>query len=237
MPIAPDDPRLTAFALGELDESERPEVEALIADDPEAVHTVAEILATARLLTDQLRAETTITPGLAPEQRQAIETRLETPPNQRHPAPEQAVALAGAEFAVAASLLGLAATLIGPSLQSRFRPSAPMAVALNAPQDAQSSPKAEFRSVILPAPIAPAPAMPPTPEAAMDFAEAAPVAALSPEGLGDEPTVRSFTPQGRRLASSRQAPSRSAGGLGRPVGQSGRVDGGIASNHVHPTLA
>ena len=75
MPIAPDDPRLTAYALGELDESERPEVESLIADDPEAVRLVAEILATARLLTDHLHAETT--PGLAPEHRQAIETRTD----------------------------------------------------------------------------------------------------------------------------------------------------------------
>ncbi len=111
MPIAPDDPRLTAYALGELDESERPEVEALIADDPEAVRLVAEILATARLLTDHLRAETT-RPGLAPEQRQAIENRLE-------PARVARARRRWPKFAIAAALLGLAATLILPSFQNR----------------------------------------------------------------------------------------------------------------------
>jgi Ca-activated chloride channel family protein len=110
MPITPDDPRLTAYALGELDESERTELEALIADDPEAVHHVAEILATARLLTEQLRAETT--PGLAPEQRLAIENRLETPPVAKHRRRRWA------EFAVAAGLLGLAVTLLLPLKQA-----------------------------------------------------------------------------------------------------------------------
>ena len=41
MPIAPDDHRLTAYALGELDESDRPEVEELIAGDPEARALIA----------------------------------------------------------------------------------------------------------------------------------------------------------------------------------------------------
>ena len=108
----PDDPRLTAYALGELDEADRLEVEALIANDPEAVRQLADILATARLLTDQLRDETST--GLDPEQRRAIEERLESPmvakPRRRR----------WIRYALAASIVGLAATLI----LTTFRPQA-----------------------------------------------------------------------------------------------------------------
>src|SRR5262245_10298276 len=71
MPFDPDDPRLTAFALGELDESEKAAVEAEIADSDEARRFVADIRATADLLTEQLRKEPS--PGLAPEQRLVID--------------------------------------------------------------------------------------------------------------------------------------------------------------------
>ena len=57
MPFDPDDPRLTAYALGELDAADRAEVEALLADSPEARRFVEEIRATARLLTEQLHQE------------------------------------------------------------------------------------------------------------------------------------------------------------------------------------
>ena len=41
MPLDPDDPRLTAFALGELDPADRAEVQALLLDDPDARAFVA----------------------------------------------------------------------------------------------------------------------------------------------------------------------------------------------------
>jgi len=43
--INPDDPRLTAFALGELDPEEQAAIEAAIKDDPSAQAAVAQIRA------------------------------------------------------------------------------------------------------------------------------------------------------------------------------------------------
>ena len=86
-----NDPRLTALALGELDETERAGFEAEIADHPEALKFVTEVRATARLLTEQLRAEPS--PGLTPEQRLAIEAEAKP----KRPAPRthwRALALA-----------------------------------------------------------------------------------------------------------------------------------------------
>ncbi len=74
MTFDPDDPRLTAFALGELDDAERSEVEALVRDHPEARKLVEEVRATAQILTERLRHEPS--PGLAPEHHQAIEVKL-----------------------------------------------------------------------------------------------------------------------------------------------------------------
>ena len=149
---APDDPRLTAYALGELDDDDRAQVEALIADDPEAVRQVADVLATARLLSEHLRAETSATPGLDPEQRQAIEDRLETTivekPRRRRWIP----------YAVAASLVGLAATLIWPSFLAKERVQVALGLAqAEAPVAAskiigRSEPSARFSVKTRPAP-------------------------------------------------------------------------------------
>ena len=120
MTSVPDDPRLTAYALGELDEAERPEVEALIESDPEAARLVAEVLATARLLTDQLRLEAG--PNLGADRLRTIDAKLAIEPPGR-PRRRRWVGLA-----VAASLLGLAAGLAilanrpspGPEASSRY---------------------------------------------------------------------------------------------------------------------
>ena len=77
MTFDPDDPRLTAYALGELEGDERATVEALLAESPDARHFVAETRALADLLAEQLGAEPS--PGLAPEQKAAIETELSRP--------------------------------------------------------------------------------------------------------------------------------------------------------------
>ena len=117
MTSVPDDPRLTAYALGELDEAERPEVEALIQSDPEAAHLVAEVLATARLLTDQLRLEAA--PKLGDLRLQMIAARLVPDPPAR-PRRRRWVGLA-----IAASFLGLAAGLAIYSNRPAPGPEAP----------------------------------------------------------------------------------------------------------------
>ncbi|MCB1105109.1 MAG: hypothetical protein KDK74_10290, partial [Cephaloticoccus sp.] len=48
--ISPEDPRLTAYALGELEEAERAEVEALVQNSPDAQAVVEDIRATAAQL-------------------------------------------------------------------------------------------------------------------------------------------------------------------------------------------
>src|SRR4051794_3929870 len=70
-----DDPRLTAYALGELDASERAAIEVLLAESPESRRFVEDIRTTAQLLTDQLHQEPS--PGLASEHRRAIEVHLQ----------------------------------------------------------------------------------------------------------------------------------------------------------------
>ena len=52
-----DDPRLTAYALGELDADETEEVERLLADHPEAWKSIEEIRLTANWLTERLHDE------------------------------------------------------------------------------------------------------------------------------------------------------------------------------------
>src|SRR3954454_21743250 len=74
------DPRLTAYALGELDDhdgaDDRAEVEAMLAASPEAQSFVEEVRATARLLAEHLQREPS--PGLAPEHHRAIEQTLQS---------------------------------------------------------------------------------------------------------------------------------------------------------------
>jgi Ca-activated chloride channel family protein len=77
MPFDPDDPRLTAFALGELDPAERAALEAEIAENPEALRTVAEICKTAAWLTEELKKEPA--PKASPTQPREIERPLQVP--------------------------------------------------------------------------------------------------------------------------------------------------------------
>jgi Ca-activated chloride channel homolog len=57
MTLSQDDPKLTAFALGELDNSERSELQSAIDDSPELQRTVAEIKTLADALTNQFQFE------------------------------------------------------------------------------------------------------------------------------------------------------------------------------------
>ena len=72
-----DDPNLTAYALGELDDSDRGAIEAQLADHPELRTVVDSIRSAATALTDALRDEPG--PALAAEHRRAIEAELERP--------------------------------------------------------------------------------------------------------------------------------------------------------------
>ena len=100
MPLDPNDPRLTAYALGELGDAERAAVERELADSPQDQRQIDEIRATAQLLTEHLQREPS--PGLAPAQRQALDGLLRPRRKVVFPA-----ALAG--FAAAASIFGLIA--------------------------------------------------------------------------------------------------------------------------------
>jgi hypothetical protein len=59
MNISADDPRLTAYALGELSESERREIERELARSPELRSALEEIRATAAKLAEEFAGETT----------------------------------------------------------------------------------------------------------------------------------------------------------------------------------
>jgi len=76
----PDDPRLTAYVLGELDEADRAEIEAELERNEDAREAVAEIRAMADMLTRELQNEPHET--LTPEQRAAV---LEGPGRQASP--------------------------------------------------------------------------------------------------------------------------------------------------------
>ncbi|MFO0955886.1 MAG: von Willebrand factor type A domain-containing protein [Isosphaeraceae bacterium] len=82
MPYPPieDDPRLTAFALGEIEEdAERAEVEARLAEDPEAAAFVEDVRRMAKILSDELRKEHTAPPALDPARREAVEREMAAP--------------------------------------------------------------------------------------------------------------------------------------------------------------
>ena len=71
MKLDPNDPKLTAYALGELDDAERAEVEAHLETCAASRRAVEEIRQTAELLTAELQKEPC--PALTPEQRSGIE--------------------------------------------------------------------------------------------------------------------------------------------------------------------
>src|SRR5438067_215358 len=68
--LLPDDPRLTAYALGELDPTEQTTVERLLAESPASQAALGEIRGVAALLAIELRQEAA--PELTSAQRTAI---------------------------------------------------------------------------------------------------------------------------------------------------------------------
>lgn len=91
-----DDPKLTAFALGELDEAQAKVVAAQVADSAEARAFIDEVRATAKLLTDEFASEPA--PELTEMQRRRIDQKLTLPTRRFRP-------LHWAYAAVAASLV------------------------------------------------------------------------------------------------------------------------------------
>lgn len=114
-----DDPRLTAYALGELEPSEREVFEAEIADDLAALAIVAEIARTAKLLTLHFAAEPS--PGLGESAKSKIETAIETPIQTVPAKPRRSFGKLGLRYStIAASLIvgGFAVALLMPTQQS-----------------------------------------------------------------------------------------------------------------------
>ena len=68
-----DDPKLTAYVLGELHDNERAEMESLLESNAEARSVVEEIRKTAKLLETELASESAL--GLSDDQRHVIETK------------------------------------------------------------------------------------------------------------------------------------------------------------------
>src|SRR5271166_4755201 len=73
-----NDPRLTAYALGEIDPSERPEIEQLLADCDEARNVVAEIRQTAQWLAAELQKEPATVSTLALSNHRLIDQALKS---------------------------------------------------------------------------------------------------------------------------------------------------------------
>ncbi|MGZ3335508.1 MAG: YfbK domain-containing protein [Isosphaeraceae bacterium] len=73
-----NDPRLTAYALGEIDPAERSEIEQLLADREEARNYVAEIRQTAQWLAEELQKEPETASTLAMANHRLIDQALES---------------------------------------------------------------------------------------------------------------------------------------------------------------
>jgi Ca-activated chloride channel family protein len=114
MTFDPNDPRLTAYALGELAGAQHAEVVALLADCAESRKYVEEVRAMAQLLTESLHQEPS--PGLSPEHRRAIEVELEPAAPIVVKARTRWVPLLS--FAAAAGICGVAASLLLPARQA-----------------------------------------------------------------------------------------------------------------------
>jgi len=108
--IGPDDPRLTAYALGELEGDEAARIEALLATDEAARRAVAELRELGAVLRDELAGERA--GALHAEQRARLLSgrrtgRGELAPARRTPNRLRAGALVGVAAAAVLALYGL----------------------------------------------------------------------------------------------------------------------------------
>jgi len=72
MNIHPDDPKWTAYVLGELDADERAEIERLVESSEEARTLVEELRVAAGMLRDELASQSGRAPALLAEQRAGV---------------------------------------------------------------------------------------------------------------------------------------------------------------------
>jgi Ca-activated chloride channel family protein len=132
MPFDPDDPRLTAFALGELDPADRDEIEAILRDDPEGRAFVLGIEETARLLAEEFRHESTAGPGLDMGLREAVEEQLAAPttlPFNPTPVPPQGTHFGLLHLAAGFVIVGVTLGLFFAAHHALNRAEAPIEVA------------------------------------------------------------------------------------------------------------
>ena len=147
-----NDPRLTAYALGELDDAERSALETQLSGCPESRKYVEDVRDMARLLTDSFQNEQAATPGLTADQRQAIEATL-TLSSEPVPAPVvvgQATPAAKRTRWVPLGFLALAASLLVGSVtllnQMKDRKNEAMVLALDSEPLSTSAPSPTISS-------------------------------------------------------------------------------------------
>jgi Ca-activated chloride channel family protein len=154
--IESDDPRLTAYALGEADAVTAAAVEAALRDSAPLRQTAAEIRAGAQMVADALATEDA--PALRPEQRQAI---VEASPPASWAAPRSRGRLVGRAILAAAASITAAVILLWPGVRPRstrtadVAPPAPTSATPTALPEIPAPPKVE--------PVPPRAAAPPTP--------------------------------------------------------------------------
>jgi Ca-activated chloride channel family protein len=231
MPYDPNDPRLTAYALGELEPADQAEIEAQLETCAESRAAVEEIRAAARMLEDELRCETS--PGLAPEQRSAIELHLAHPPRT---------------FAPAWLKLALAAGVLicgGLAFRDAWQPKAANRIALaraeraGEPAAASPAPKARDLSAPRASAASAAPEAPPAaPSEVTDFdalaaqpAPSRPAESQARRSLAGEPGAGGFAYRAKGMApAAEQMPPGTAPSESKPRG------GEPANRTQDPTL-
>ncbi len=134
MKFTPDDPKLTAYALGELPESERAVVEAELAKSPEGQQVLNEIRETIGVLQQELAAEPC--PELTPAQERAIAVSVEPAAAKTVAFPWWKVIVYGGLSAAACLVL---AGLLLPSLAKSKAKAQRIAQRLNAAQYANGN--------------------------------------------------------------------------------------------------
>jgi len=128
MNINPDNPKWTAYVLGELSEAERAELEKELESSAAARELVDEIRMATALLTDEFAKETAV--GLGVEQKRAIGAAAEP----KVSGPRYTVRKAFAATAMAAAAILIIATLSIPSLLRSRQAPLPATTELRAPR-------------------------------------------------------------------------------------------------------
>jgi Ca-activated chloride channel homolog len=132
--ITPDDPRLTAYVLGELDDADRAAVEAALAADPACRQAVEELRQTSAVLFEALQSEPA--PALDESRREQIRRSAAQPVPQRlvrvH---EPASSGRRGILPLLAATIACAALLIGVSAWNFERPPAQIAAGFDNAQD------------------------------------------------------------------------------------------------------